>query len=117
MVQKVKTSFSDGFDFPEYQITAASSIFGIIEYFQSLSTALGERLVDEDEVIDQIVSELVDITLTEVNTFAPALTASETPTLTLTPTSDTATDRNMTTDQYVWQPDASDTRWNLAEWG
>lgn len=117
MIQKVKTVFRNGFDYPQYQVTAASTIFGIIEYFQSLSTAIDDRLIDEDEVIDQIVSELIDMTLTEVNTFAPGESASETPTMTLVATSDTAVERDIVANPYLWQPDASDARWNLSQWG
>lgn len=117
VIQKVKTVFKNGFDYPQYKVTAASTIFGIIEYFQQLSNALDDRLVDEDEVIDQIFAENVSITITEVNTFVASESASETPTVTITPTSDTATEREMTTDPYVWQPDASDMRWDLAQWG
>jgi hypothetical protein len=117
VIQKVKTTFKNGFDYPVYSVTAASTIFGIIEYFQKLSTAVEERLIDEDEVIDQIFSENVTMTLTDINTFEPAESFTETPTMTLQETSNTVTERDIVANPYVWQPDASDSRWNLAQWG
>jgi len=115
IIQKVKMKWRAG-DAPDFDIQCASTLFGIIEYFQKLSRAISERDIDEDEVIDQILGESATITISDVNTFVPTEQASEAATITVTP-SETATDRSMTTDQYVWQPDASDTRWNLFSWG
>lgn len=115
VIQKVKIKYKNGFDFPVFSITAASSLFGIIEYFQQLSEQITERLIDEDEVIDQIVGENVTITISDVNTFVPGEAASESATVTVGE-SNTASDREMTTDPYLWQPDASDARWNLAQY-
>jgi len=117
VIQKVKIKYNDGMDFPDFSVTCASSLFGLIEYFQQLSISLSERLIDEDETVDLITGENVTITLSEVNTIVPAESASESPTITITATSDTVTERDVTTDPYVWQPDASDSRWNLAQWG
>lgn len=115
-IQKVKASYRDGFAFPNYTVTAASTLFGLVEYFQKLAQSLEERLVDEEEVIDQIIGENVAITISESNSFTPAHEASETATITVGE-SNTVTERDVTTDPYVWQPDASDARWNLAQWG
>lgn len=116
IIQKIKISYDDGGDFTQSDVTCSSTLFGLIEYFQQLSISLTERLIDEDEVIDQIYTNIEGITITETNTFTPSEEASETPTITISP-SETATDREMTTDPYKWQPDASDARWNLAQWG
>jgi hypothetical protein len=102
-------------DFPYFEVVCASTLFGIIEYLQQLSQAVGERLIDEDEIIDNIFSESVTITVSESNSLAPSEEVSESATITITP-SETATDRSMTTDPYKWQPHASDARWNLAQW-
>lgn len=115
VIQKVKTTY-DALDFPTFDVECASSLFGIIEYFQKLSQAIEERAIDENEVIDQIIDDAATITVGDVNTLHASEEASESATITVTP-SDTATDRSMTTSPYLWQPDASDARWNLAQWG
>jgi len=117
IIQKVQAVFKTG-DYAVYTVTAASSLFGLIEYFQKLSESIGDRLIDEDEIIDQIFSENVTMSLATVDTVnTPDESASETPTLTLTETSNTVTERDVTTDPYKWQPHASDGRWNLAQYG
>ena len=116
MIQKVAIHYKTS-DYPVFRVTAASTLFGIIEYFQKLSESIGDFTVDEDEVIDQIVSESQIITISESNTVnTPAESASESETITITP-SETATERDISVSPYVWQPDASDSRWNLAQWG
>ena len=76
-----------------------------------------EACEDENEIIDQLVNEAVDVTITESNALVPSESADGNDTMTITPTSDTATERNVTTSPYLWQPDASDSRWGLAQWG
>jgi len=70
---------------------------------------------DETEAVDQIVSDQDEITITQADTYVPGEHADESATITITP-SESATDREMSTDPYLWQPDASDSRWNLAQW-
>lgn len=115
IIQRVKTKYQG--DFPTMNIDCASTLFGIIEYFQKLSQQVSERLIDEDEVIDQIISESVEITVSESNSTGASEEVTESATITVTETDNTVTERSMTTDPYVWQPDASDSRWNLAQWG
>ena len=114
IIQKVRIQYDDR-DFPTFDVDCASSLFGIIEYFQKLSQAIEEQNVDENEVIDQIVDEVATITVGESNSIGATEESSESATITVTP-SDTASDRSMTTTPYLWQPDASDSRWNLAQW-
>lgn len=115
VIQKVRADYRTN-DYPRFDVTAASTLFGIIEYFQKLSAAFNDRDIDPDAIIDQIISEVETINLTESNTIGASEQVTESPTITITP-SETATDRNMTTDPYLWQPDASDARYNLAQWG
>lgn len=116
VIQRVRINYKTG-DYAQFDVTAASSLFGIIEYFQKLSRSIDDRIIDENEEISQIANENVTISVGTVDTInTPAESASEAPTVTVTP-SETATERNMTTDPYKWQPHASDARWNLAQWG
>lgn len=115
LIQTVRTRYQS-LDFPSFDVQCASSLFGIIEYLQKLSEAIGEKLIDEDDVIEQIVSENEEIIISEVNVFTPSESASESVTITITP-SDSAADRNMTTTPFKWQPDANTTKWNLFQWG
>lgn len=114
LIQRVKLQFKTG-DYAAYDVQASSTLFGIIEYLQKLQALITDRLIDEDEVIDQIVSEGVTITITESNTTGAGESASESATITVTP-SETATERDITTDPYQWQPDASPTKWSLFQW-
>lgn len=115
VVQSVKSSYSG--DFPRMSVTCASSLFGLIEYFQRISNALSELNVDENEVIDQLANESVGITVTESNATGATEEADESATISVTPTSDAATERNVSTSPYLWEPDASDSRWDLAQYG
>lgn len=114
VIQKVKADY-DG-DFPRFSVQCASTLFGLIEYFQKLSEAVSDRLIDEEEIIDQLASENETITVGEAHALAPTENADGNDTITVSP-SETAYDRNTTTNPYLWQPDASDARWNLASWG
>jgi len=115
LVQRIKMSYISG-DFVKYDVECASSLFGIIEYLQPISQAINDRLIDENEVIDQILGESVTITITESNTTGAGESVSESATITVTP-SETATERDITYDPYQWQPDASPTKWSLFQWG
>ena len=116
IIQKVKVKYKRGVDFPEYTITASSSLFGLIEYFQMLSEQDEERLVDSEETIDQIFTESVIIAVIEDNKInIPDHSVNDLKTITITP-SNTTTERDISTDPYKWQPDTSDTRWNLFQW-
>lgn len=116
LIQRVKTVYRSN-DLPLFEVQCASTLFGIIEYFQKLSQSIGALNVSEDEVIDQVVSESVTITLGEVHDLNPSESASESATITLTETSNTATERNATSDPFEWGPTGSDNRWNLNQWG
>jgi len=100
----------------DFKVTFASTLFGIIEFFQKLLSENDQIEVDEDETVDLVTAESVEITLSEVNTFTASETASETPTITLTPV-ETAVERDITSSPYKWQPDATDFRWSLGQWG
>lgn len=115
LIQKVRAKYEAG-DYPMFTVTCASTLFGIIEYFQKISEALNERLIDEEEVIDQLFSDIAEITISEVHTFQASHVVSESATISVSE-SNTITDRDMDTDPYLWEPDASDSRWNLAQWG
>lgn len=114
LIQRIRTKYNG--DFPSFSVDCASSLFGIIEYFQKLSQGVGERQIDEDEIIDQIFGEDVEITISEAHVLVPNHEVEETATVTVTP-SDTVTERDMTTDPFVWEPDASVNQFNLAQWG
>ena len=115
LIQKVKNSYKTG-DFLFATVTCASTLFGIIEYFQKLSQGLNDRFIDENETIDQIFDDISTITISDSNAFAPSEEVADSATLTLSP-SDSVVERNITTSPYKWEPDASDNRWNLAQWG
>jgi len=115
VIQRVKVKYQN--DFPQFEVQCASSLFGLIEYFQKLSEQSADRMIDDDEVIDQIITENVSITITEAHSVGASEEVSESATITVTETSNAVTERSMTTDPYLWQPDASDSRWNLAQWG
>jgi len=115
VIQKIRIQYKSG-DYPTFQATCSTSLFGIIEYFQELSRNVNEREIDEDEVIDQLISDVATITISSVDTFTPTHQATGNDTITVSP-SDSAVERDMTTDPYLWQPDASDARWGLAQWG
>lgn len=114
VIQKVKVDYQN--DYPRFSVQCASSLFGLIEYFQKLSNALSERNIDENEVIDTLANEDVEITITESNTFTATESADESVTISVSP-SESATDRNITTNPYKYQPDASDARYNLSSYG
>lgn len=115
LIQKVKNSYKTG-DFLFATVTCASTLFGIIEYFQKLSQSLNDRFIDENETIDQIFDDLSTITISDSNAFAASEEVSESATITLVP-SDSVVERDITSSPYKWEPDASDNRWNLAQWG
>lgn len=115
LIQKVKADYETG-DFIRFNITCASTLFGIIEYFQSLSQSINDRFIDETETIDQIFEDLATLTLVDANQFTASEAVEESATITLA-YSDTEVKRNMTTSPYKWEPDATDNRWNLAQWG
>lgn len=115
LIQKVKNLYKTG-DFLWASVTCASTLFGIIEYFQKLSQSLNDRFIDDTETIDQIFEDLATLTLVDANQFQASETASESATITLA-YSDTAVERDMSTSPYKWEPDATDNRWNLAQWG
>ena len=114
VVQSVRSRWTG--DFPVFDVRCASSVFGIIEYFQKLSRQVNERLIDEDEIIDQILGEEVEISVSDSHSFVPSESTSESVAVSVG-TSDSVSDRDITTDPYVWQPDASDARYNLAQYG
>ena len=111
IIQKVASSYD--LDFPTFKVTCASSLFGIIEYFQKISQSLSDQSVDDTEVIDTILSDFPTITLTESNTLIPSIARTESATITLSEAAATIT---LHTGAYKWQPDATDARWNLAAW-
>lgn len=117
VIQKVKATFKNGADFPTYDVQAASSLFGIIEYFQKLSETESSKLIDSEEEIDVIVDEYPTITITEANTTGADESASEAETITVGE-SNSDTLRDVTTDPYKWQvdPSGNDTKWNLFQW-
>jgi len=114
IIQRVRARYNG--DFPTFDITCASTLFGLIEYFQILSREIRERMIDDEEIIDQIVSEPDTITITDVNTYVPTEEASESATIAVTP-SESATERDTTTDPFEWGATASDNRWSLNQWG
>ncbi len=115
LIQRVKTDYKTK-DFPVFDLQCASTLFGIIEYFQKLSQAISERQIGEDEVIDQIVSEDATINIGESHQLAPTHLVTDAATITVGE-SNTVTERDITASPNKWEPDATDNRWNLAQWG
>jgi len=116
IVQQVRIAYAYGGDYPVFNIVCASTLFGLIEYLQMLTNAATERDIDEDELIEQIASENVTVTITEAHSIGPDEEASEAVTVTIGESHSTEV-RDMTTDPYKWQPDPTDAKWNLAQWG
>lgn len=64
LIQRVKAVYRTG-DLPTFEVQCASTLFGIIEYFQKIARALGDRRVSDDEAIEQFIANAETITFTE----------------------------------------------------
>lgn len=65
LIQRVKADYRSG-DRPTFEVQCASTLFGIIEYFQKLSKALSDRKVSEDDTIEQFIANAETVTLADV---------------------------------------------------
>jgi hypothetical protein len=117
LIQAVKASSEGGEDgsYWIYDIEFASSLFGIIEFFQKLLATDAELQVEENEIVDQITAEEVTITIGEANAIVPDESASEAATVTVG-------ESNVVTEftpPYQWEPSTGQpiaTKWNLFQW-
>lgn len=65
LIQRVRASYRAG-DLPAHEVTCASSLFGLVEFFQRLIRRSSSLKVSEDETIDTIVTASESITMTDV---------------------------------------------------
>lgn len=115
VIQKVKTFFRDG-DYPQYYVTCASTLFGLTEFFQKLASSLADRSIDDNEEVDLMLTEIVTITISDVNTVSTTADISETPTITVGE-SNTVDVRDPAVTPFTWGVDADSEPWNLFAWG
>jgi len=100
LIQKVAKQYNQ--DYMKCKVTCATTLFGIIEYFQKLSTTISGAFVVDNAVIELVESEFPIITISESHTTGATEQVTSTETQTTTSSDETEKDK---TNKY--QPESA----------
>jgi len=91
LIQKVAKVYNQ--DYMKAKVTCATTLFGIIEYFQKLSKTIGDAFTVSDAIIELVESEFPVITISESHSLGAAIQATDSESLTISANDSTEKDK------------------------